>query len=71
MELPNNAIVLALVFFLGAVMGALLNSLHRAAKIDQIRADFVRELEERMFGIIPSTCLRPEHFRGRDHVQSV
>jgi hypothetical protein len=41
-----NAALLTLVFTLGAASGALLNAMYRAAQIEKIKADFVRQLEE-------------------------
>jgi hypothetical protein len=47
--MEHNAIVatpLVLVFVLGAAVGALLNSIYRAAMIAKIKADFQRQLDE-------------------------
>jgi hypothetical protein len=47
--MEHNAIVatpLVLVFVLGAAVGALLNSMYRAAMIAKIKAEFQRQLDE-------------------------
>jgi hypothetical protein len=41
----NTAVPFFLVFLLGAAIGALLNSLYRAAMIEKIETDFQQQLE--------------------------